>query len=149
MKKQTMAKIITDILLTVLLMLLMAFERIGSVARTVHMLAAYWGFVFMSLHLGFHWNMMMGMAGRLTRGPSRVRSWVLRLLGLGIAVYGVYGFVVRRIGSYMFLRETFVFFDFQEPLFLFYVDYIAIMGLFVWLGHYAAAGMRALAKRKK
>ena len=33
-----------------------------SFARNMHMLSAYWGFVFMSLHLGFHWNMMMGMA---------------------------------------------------------------------------------------
>lgn len=38
-----------------------------SFARNMHMLSAYWGFVFMSLHLGFHWNMMMGMAKRLTK----------------------------------------------------------------------------------
>lgn len=31
-------------------------------AREVHMIAAYWGFVLMSLHLGLHWSMMMGMA---------------------------------------------------------------------------------------
>lgn len=24
-------------------------------ARTLHMLASYWGFIFMSLHLGLHW----------------------------------------------------------------------------------------------
>ena len=30
-------------------------------ARTIHMLAAYWGFAGMSVHLGLHWSMMIGM----------------------------------------------------------------------------------------
>ena len=30
-------------------------------ARRLHMLSAYWGFAFMSLHLGMHWNMITGM----------------------------------------------------------------------------------------
>lgn len=29
-----------------------------SFARKLHMLSAYWGFVLMSLHLGFHWSMI-------------------------------------------------------------------------------------------
>lgn len=45
-----------------------------SFARNLHMLSAYWGFVFMSLHLGFHWNMMMGTAKRLTKKPSVMRT---------------------------------------------------------------------------
>ena len=28
----------------------------ASLARTVHMLAAYWGYCFISLHLGLHWS---------------------------------------------------------------------------------------------
>ena len=30
-------------------------------ARMLHMLASYWGFLFMSLHLGLHWSMVMGL----------------------------------------------------------------------------------------
>ena len=33
-----------------------------SFARSLHMVSAYWGFVWMSLHLGLHWSMMMAMA---------------------------------------------------------------------------------------
>lgn len=33
-----------------------------SFVRSLHMLASYWSFVLMSLHLGLHWSMMMGMA---------------------------------------------------------------------------------------
>ncbi|MEY8265279.1 DUF4405 domain-containing protein [Lachnospiraceae bacterium 64-25] len=59
-----------------------------SFARNLHMLSAYWGFVLMSVHLGFHWSMMMGMAKKFFPKPSAVRKWVLRILALVIAGYG-------------------------------------------------------------
>ena len=43
-----------------------------SFARSLHMISAYWGFVLMSLHLGLHWNMMMGMARKLVKKPSAI-----------------------------------------------------------------------------
>ena len=103
-----------------------------SFARNLHMLSAYWGFVLMSVHLGFHWSMMMGMAKKFFPKPSAVRKWVLRILALVIAGYGVYAFIRRDIGIYMLLRSHFVFFDYEEPLVFFYLDYIAVMGLFIW-----------------
>lgn len=33
-----------------------------SFARLLHMASAYWGVVLMSLHLGLHWNMVLGTA---------------------------------------------------------------------------------------
>ena len=87
-----------------------------SFARNLHMLSAYWGFVLMSVHLGFHWSMMMGMAKKFFPKPSAVRKWVLRILALVIAGYGVYAFIRRDIGIYMLLRSHFVFFDYEEPL---------------------------------
>ena len=113
-----------------------------SWARTLHMIGAYWGFVFMSLHLGIHWNMMMGMAGKAAGNPSALRTWILRILGAAVAAYGAYAFVERGIGGYMFLQNMFVFFDFEEPFILFYIDYIAVMALFVWIGHYLAKILR-------
>lgn len=117
-------------------------------ARSLHMIAAYWGFVFMSLHLGFHWSMMMSMAGKFVGGPSAIRKWVLRIAAVLIAGYGVYAFVKRDIGSYMLLKNQFVFFDFEEPLVLFVFDYITVMGLFVAIGHYLSEALKKLRKRK-
>ena len=114
-----------------------------SWARTLHMLSAYWGFVFMSLHLGLHWSMMMSMARRMGAKPSVPWSWAVRIVGFLIAGYGVYAFIKREIGSYMFLHTQFVFFDFGEPLILFLLDYIAVMGLFVFIGHYVSKGLRS------
>lgn len=120
-----------------------------SFARNLHMLSAYWGFVFMSLHLGFHWNMMMGTAKRLTKKPSVMRTWALRIIALIIAGYGVYAFVKRDIGSYLLLQIQFAFFDFEEPIIQFLLDYIAVMGLFTAIGHYTFGIIRKCKGTKK
>lgn len=111
-------------------------------ARTVHMICAYWSFVIMSLHLGFHWAMMMGMGKKMFKKPSKARKWVSRGTAFAIAGYGAYAFVKRQIGEYMLLKTPFVFFDFEEPLILFFLDYLAVMGLFVCIGHYGSKLLR-------
>ena len=115
-----------------------------SFARSLHMISAYWGFVFMSLHLGFHWSMMMGMAKKLVKKPPGIGKWTLRAIAVLISGYGMYAFIKRDIGSYMLLKSQFVFFDFEEPLILFLLDYIASMGLFVALGHYLSKLLKKL-----
>ena len=112
-------------------------------ARTLHMLSAYWGFVFLSLHLGLHWSGIMGMARKLTKKSSEIRKWALRSMAALIAAYGAYAFIKRDFGNYMFLRYHFVFFDLEESLGLFLLDYVAIMGLFVCVGYYLAKWIRA------
>ena len=80
-------------------------------ARTLHMLASYWGFLLMSLHLGLHWGMIMGMFRKAAgiEHPSRIRTWILRILAVGLCAYGIYAFAKNGIASYMFLQTHFVF----------------------------------------
>ena len=111
------------------------------------MLSAYWGFVFISLHLGLHWSVMMGMAKRLWKKQSIARSGGVRSAGFFIAGYGVYAFFKREIGGYMFLKNQFVFFDYGEPLILFLIDYIAVIGLFVFIGHYIGQGLKCVDRK--
>lgn len=120
-----------------------------SFARNLHMVSAYWGFVWMSLHLGLHWSMMMAMARKAFPKASSVRTWVLRILAVAIAVYGAYAFVKRDIAGYLFLRIQFVFFDFEEPLIFFLLDYVAAMGLFVFVGHYFAELLKRCSRKRK
>ncbi len=107
-------------------------------ARVVHMLCAYWGVVLMSLHLGLHWNMMLAKV----RNIGKAQTWLLRLAALAVAVYGIYAFAKQDILNYLLLRNHFVFFDFDAPRIVFYLDYIAIMGLFIFIGHYLARWLR-------
>ena len=116
-----------------------------ELAGTVHMLCAYWGFVLMSLHLGIHWNLLLAMARAQLR-PSRARTWALRIAGYAFAGYGAVAFARRDVGVYLLLKSHFVFFDYSEPLALFLLDYLAVMGLFVALGALLNALLRRAVK---
>ena len=85
-------------------------------ARLLHMGSSYWGFVLMSL-------------------PSRLRAVLLPTLGGCIAAYGLFAFLRRDLPTYMLVRTHFVFFDFSEPIPLFYLDYLAMMGTFLFLSY--------------
>lgn len=102
-----------------------------------------------SIHLGLHWSMIMEMAGRIFQKPSVARRWVGRMLAFVIAGYGVYAFGKRGFGGYMLLRNRFVFFDFDEPILFFYLDYIAIMGLFIFIGNHVCVGLKYIVRRRK
>lgn len=106
----------------------------ASWARTMHMLCGYWGFVLMSLHLGLHWGMIVGIVSRHIK-TSPLLARVSRIAGIAAAVYGTYALFKRGLPDYLFLRNHFAFFDFSEPLVLLLLDYLAIMGAFVWVGH--------------
>ncbi len=105
-------------------------------ARNVHTVCGYWNFVLISLHLGLHWCIFVGIAGKKCGEPSATRAWSVRLTGAVITAYGIYAFFKRAIGTYMFLQVHFVFFDYDESIWLFLLDYLAVMGLFVFIGHY-------------
>lgn len=57
-----------------------------SFGRNLHMLSAYWGFVFMSLHLGFHWNMMMAIAGNAAGKFMKKKKLTALFMGLMLAL---------------------------------------------------------------
>ena len=113
-----------------------------SLARSMHILCAFWSFVLMALHLGLHWNMILGHIGRaaglVLPRPART---ALGIAGAAAAVYGLYAFLKNQLLSYLFLTFHFVYFDFERPVILFAAEYMAIMELFVFAGHY---GMKAL-----
>lgn len=47
-----------------------------SLARRLHILGAYWGFLLMSLHLGLHWNMILGTLRKAVRIKKVQRSQI-------------------------------------------------------------------------
>ncbi|WP_300980727.1 DUF4405 domain-containing protein [Flavonifractor sp. An306] len=123
-------------------------------ARMLHMLCAYWGFIFLSAHLGLHWGMMMGLlrkaAGLKVANPTR--TVILRVLACGIAVYGGCAFWKHHIADYLFLRSMFVFFDYEQPPMQFLTEYLAMMGLWMFFAYYTGKLLQKRtisAKRKK
>ena len=90
----------------------------------------------------------MGMARQLRRKPSKLRAHLSRVSGVLIAAYGVYALIHRDIPVYLFLQTPFVFFNSDEPIIFFYGDYIAIMGLMIWIGYYFSKLLMQLIKRR-
>lgn len=118
-------------------------------ARSLHMLASYWGFLFMSLHLGLHWSMMIGMMRKAAgiKKPAAVRTWLLRVLAVLLAVFGIYAFIKNDIASYMLLRTDFVFFDMEQPLVLFFLEYLGMMALWAAIAYYMGKLLGCLGKQ--
>ena len=121
-----------------------------SFTRLLHMAASHWGFILMTLHLGLHWGMFMGMVKKALklRQPSRVCKILLPVLGAGIAIYGLVVFIQRDLLTYMLVRTQFVFLDFGESIPLFYLDYLAMMGTFIFLAYYISALLRKWSGRR-
>lgn len=119
----------------------------ANMARNIHMISAYWGFVLMSVHLGIHWNIFVQMIRKKTGTWSKKVQWLLRVIAVAIAIYGISAFIKRNIGKYMFLKWHFVMFDYTEPLYFFWLDYLAVMGTFVFAGYYFSKILRQWNKK--
>lgn len=124
-----------------------------ATARSMHMAASYWGFVLMSIHLGMHLGMIVGMFRRLLKGRKlpNVSVWGLRLAAIVIAGYGLVCFIQKDIASYMFLKNQFVFFDFEQSALSVFIEYIAMMGFWIFASFYMVRGIgkiSALSKRR-
>ena len=110
-----------------------------SIARTIHMTGAYWSFALMCVHAGFH---MLPLVRKLQKRPAWRK---IAAVGVLISIYGVYALVKRQLLGYMFMQIQFAFFDYDEPLVFFLLDYLTIMMLYASLG----IGLQILMGKKK
>ena len=122
-----------------------------SLARRLHILGAFWGFLLMSLHLGLHWNMVLGMFQKMARikKSSKIRSISTFIAGFATAGYGVWVFISRDFPTYRVLKSEFVCLDYSESKILFYKDYIALMGLGIFIAHYGLKLCRIMGRKRR
>lgn len=118
----------------------------SMLTREIHSTAAYWGYILVSIHLGMHWSLISKqMFRKLLVGNHKILwSSFLFLVGIAIFLGGIYAFIERDMYSKLFLGMSFDFWDKSALLFILY--HILIMGLFVWLTHYA---LKVIYFRKK
>lgn len=122
-----------------------------SLARSLHILGAYWGILLMSLHIGMHWNMVLGILRKRANreSTSKIITTICNCTGLLIAGYGIFVFVKRDFLTYLLLKSEFVFLDYGKPVWLFYFDYIALMGLCIFISHYLSKLLKKVHIRKE
>lgn len=100
-----------------------------SAARQIHLCLAYWGFVLMSAHAGMH---MGPLVNRVSVDGRRTKATAAAVTA--VSAYGTFAFLKRGFAGYMLLSQKFAFYDFNEPVLLFIIDYITVMLLFMILG---------------
>ena len=109
----------------------LGIESGASFARTAHLLASHWYFVFIALHIGLHVNVIfsrLGVAQFVMK--SRATLIVSRIAVALASAYGVYAFVERGLWKYLTLQQPFFFMDLERGYVLFFVDYIAMIVAF-------------------
>ena len=116
----------------------------AGIAGQAHVLAAYWAFVIVAVHLGLRWPMIMGIARRLFGiiRPSRVRTGVLRLATATIATCGLWSFSELQLGSRLANQVSLDWWNFDESVLGFFGHCAAAAGLLVALGHFTTHLMR-------
>ncbi len=106
-----------------------------ALARRLHILGSYWGYLLISLHLGLHWGMVLNLVVKKNMQQHKYQSAGF-MAGLLIAAYGFYAFMKRDFLTYMFLRSEFVYLNYEESELLFFADYLALMGLCIFIAYY-------------
>ena len=121
----------------------LGIESGASFARTAHLLASHWYFVFIALHIGLHVNVILnrlGLAqiasgGRGASAATRV-AIATRIIVALVSVYGIYAFIERGLWKYLTLQQPFFFLDLERGYVLFFVDYIAMIVALATAMHY-------------
>lgn len=99
-----------------------------STARLIHLAISYWLFIFIAVHLGFHFKMLKTQLKIKSVKP-------LKILAGAVSIYGVYAFINRQLWDYMILKSEFVFLDFSENVAFVIADFLAILILFSCMGY--------------
>ena len=122
----------------------LGIESGANFARTAHLLASHWYFVFISLHIGLHVGVIFNRL-KLAQFIDGLRisasvSWKVvatRIIVALASVYGIYAFVERGLWKYLTLQQPFFFMDMERGYILFFVDYISMVALFAAALYYA------------
>ena len=121
----------------------------GETLRALHSLAAYWSMVFIGIHTGLHWQMVVGFFQKTFGGRAIPASRILmRLSALGVVLCGVWASFERVMGSKLFLGFSFDFWDPSRPVAFFYAANLALIGLYAATVHYALKGLAAIPGRQ-
>ena len=118
---------------------------ISAQARSIHMMLAYWGYVLLCIHAGTH---LVVPLRKLFMKSKRIFAAVCAVSSC-ISVYGCAAFIKRGFPGYMLGRTMFAFFDYSEPRTFFFLDYLAIMVLFMMTGCLAVYGLSKINRKRK
>ena len=114
-----------------------------SFARQFHLAMSFWSFIFMGLHLGLHIPAMT--AGFRWNGGIRTGAAAAFALVSGV---GFWLFIKNGIPDYIFFRTPFAFLDYEKAAALVFLENLAILISFAFLGAETASFIKSAQSRK-
>lgn len=100
--------------------------------RKLHMMFTSWSFVFLSAHVGLHWNMVVATLKK----QRRRLSIAARFSVLFISAYGLYAFLAREIPQRMFLLTEYATYNYGESLIFCMMSHMAMLCLFASVSYW-------------
>ncbi len=137
-KPKAILKILVDSLMTLALLLLMGFQFWGDAA---HEWIGMGMFILFFAHHILNWNWYKNL--------FRGRYSAVRICGAIIDVLLVMTMIALVYSNVVMSRYVFGFLDYNESKLLFYLDYLALMGLGIFVFHYLGAALRKRGNTKK
>ena len=126
----------TSVLISHTLPLLLSPEG-AATARRMHLLAAYWAFVLVAIHIGIRWRIVRGFfRGLPAFAGDRIVSFTWRLAALAIAGAGVYSSSELGVGAKLLSQTTMEWWDFAESVPGFFLHHVAVAGLHAFVAHH-------------
>ena len=119
-------------------------------ARRLHMLSTSWGFVLMSIHVGFH---ITGLMNKLNnKMKNNIFEYVYYLVLILMIIIGAYSFISNKLYEDMFLLNDFKFYNYEQNPIAFYLKYIMIflcISLVVYFIFKFISNIKNMPERKK
>ena len=112
-------------------------------ARTTHLALSFWSFILMGFHLGLHLPTITAKVK-----PNKTVRIICTLLFTALAGVGLWLFIKNGIPGYLFFRTHFAFFDYGKAAGLVFLENLAEMFFFVFLGTNAVRFVRSLNRKK-
>ena len=116
------------------------------IGRNLHMISTAWGFILMSIHVGFH---ITGIMNKLnTKMKDNTFQYVYYFILLLLIGFSIYSFISLRLWEEMFVLIHFKFFDYEQNTILFYLKYICILIGVLLITYWLLRGIRKINKKK-
>ena len=112
-----------------------------SFVRRFHLAMSFWSFILMGFHLGLH--VFVLSAGWKMNGKVKI---ALAAFFAAVSGVGLWLFIKNGIPDYIFFRTPFAFFDYEKAAVLVFLENLAIMIFFAFLGAAVAYLTRTLKK---
>ena len=104
-----------------------------SFVRRMHLSMSHWAFVLMGLHLGMHIPAMT--AGRKLKGRTKA---ILTCIFTCIGGIGLWLFLRNGMPNYLFFRVPFAFLDYEKAGWLVFLENVAMLTFWTFIGSQAA-----------